>query len=63
MKLQKVGENMKKKVKNAILKALTTANAASLFLMACCLDSKSLIPALIMFINIVFIVIIGLANS
>lgn len=54
---------MKKKVKNAILKALAAANAASLFLMACCLDSKSLIPVLIMFVNLVFIVIIGLANS
>ena len=53
----------KKKAKNAILKAFTAANAISLFLMACCLDSKTLIPALIMFINIVFIVIIGLANS
>lgn len=52
-----------KNAKNAILKAFTAANAISLFFMACCLDSKSLIPALIMFINIVFIVIIGLANS
>ena len=54
---------MKKKVKNAILKALAAANAVSVFLMACCLDSKTLIPALIMFINIGFIVLIGLANS
>lgn len=53
----------KKKAKNAILKIFTVANAISLFFMACCLDSKTLIPALIMFINIVFIVIIGLANS
>lgn len=55
---------MKRKLKNKILKAFTALNVALVVVGASCADSESLvIPCTFMCVGMLFIIIIGVANS
>lgn len=55
---------MKRKLKNKILKVFTALNVALVVVGASCADSESLvIPCAFMCVGMLFIIIIGVANS
>lgn len=57
-----MSKETKRKIKNGIIKTLTVLNVISAILSACCLDSPSTTPCLILGVNLIFLTLVMYAN-